>query len=575
MGKKYSLSIGLNLVDPKAYDGEWDGALACCEKDAEDISKVAVSLSYDKNDLLLTKSATRNNVLKKLAEYAKALSADDYLLLYYSGHGGQVTDTNKDEDDNSDETWCLYDGELIDDELYACLSEFQPGVRIYVLSDSCHSGTVVKAAVRKSSRGYNLKRNLIKSMPLIVGIASEARRRKFYEKIQRDVLKKKTSKKSKKDSVAEGGVLNVSEYPWAIKASVMLLSGCQDNQESGASPDAFHNSDFTDRLLITWNGGKFNFNYEKFHSRIISQMPSHQTPNVFSIGPEDPDFERQSPFTNAEAGFYSTGTTVLKFDGVTLIKIGSKGKLVKAWQNFLNKMGYNVGTADGDFGNKTFKGTIAFQRDNGLKADGIAGPNTFKKAAESGFKYPEEEIIVTSGGGKGITKEQLTFIMRGAKSADVELFVDPINKVMEKYEINTPLRIMHFLAQVGHESGSLRYKEEIASGAAYEGRSDLGNTEPGDGKKFKGHGLIQLTGRHNHTQYANYVGDPDLIKNPQRIALEPLHSAGAAGWYWMTRKINALADQDNIVAVTKKINGGLNGLEDRRGYLARAKKVIS
>ena len=82
MGKKYSLSIGLNLVDPKAYDGEWDGALACCEKDAEDINKVAVSLSYDKNDLLLTKSATRNNVLKKLAEYAKALSADDYLVLY-------------------------------------------------------------------------------------------------------------------------------------------------------------------------------------------------------------------------------------------------------------------------------------------------------------------------------------------------------------------------------------------------------------------------------------------------------------------------------------------------------------
>ncbi len=574
MGKKYSLSIGLNRVDPKAYDGEWDGALACCEKDARDINKVAVSLNYHKSDLLLTKTATRDNVLKKLSLYAKELNSGDYLLLYYSGHGGQITDTNFDEDDNSDETWCLYDGELIDDEMYACYADFRPGVRIYVLSDSCHSGTITKAAVRKSSHGYHLKRNLIKSMPANVCIASEVRRKKFYEKIQKDVLKKKAKTLKDNDEIAEGGVLNVSEHPWAIKATVMLLSGCQDNQESGASPDAFHNSDFTDRLLITWNGGKFNGNYGKFHSRIISQMPSNQTPNVFSVGPEDPEFERQSPFTNAEAGVYNTGTTMLKFDGVTLIKIGSKGKLVKAWQNFLNKMGYNVGTADGDFGNKTFKGTIAFQRDNGLKADGIAGPNTFKKATESGFRYPEESITPVSGGKNGITKEQLAYIMRGAKSADIDLFVDPINMIMEKYEINTPLRKMHFLAQFGHESGSLKYKEEIASGAAYEGRADLGNTQPGDGRKFKGHGLIQLTGRHNHTQYANYVGEPDLIKNPQRIALEPLHSAGAAGWYWMTRKINPLADQDNIVAITKMINGGLNGLEDRRGYLARAKKVI-
>jgi predicted chitinase len=570
MGKKYSLSVGLNAVDPKAYDGEWDGALACCEKDAKDITKVAVSLGYDKTDTLLTKNATRNNVLKKLSEYSKSLTAGDYLLLYYSGHGGQVTDTNKDEDDNSDETWCLYDGELIDDEIYAALSDFRPGLRIYVLSDSCHSGTVTKAAVRKSSKDYHSRRNLIKSMPVTVGIASETKRRKFYEKIQKDI-----AKRMKKDSAAEGAVLDVGEYQWAIKASVKLLSGCQDNQESGASPDPYHNSDFTDRLLITWNGGKFNSNYEKFHSRIISQMPSNQTPNVFVLGPEDPEFDRQAPFTNAEAPIYSTGTTVLKFDGVSLIKIGSKGKLVKAWQTFLNKNGYNVGTADGDFGNKTFRATIQFQNDNGLKGDGIAGPKTFEKAAKLGFRYPEEQVITPSAGGsKGISKEQLAFIMRGARSADIDTFVEPINKVMEKYEINTPLRIAHFLAQVGHESGSLRYKEEIASGASYEGRADLGNTQPGDGKKFKGHGLIQLTGRHNHTMYANYVGDPDLIRNPQRIAQEPLHSAGAAGWYWMTRKINPLADLDNIISVTKKINGGTNGLEDRRGYLARAKKVL-
>lgn len=572
MAKKFSLSIGLNSVDPKAYNGEWDGALACCEKDARDINKLAVTLNYDKTKVLLTKNATRANVLSAIKDAARALTAGDYYLLYYSGHGGQVTDMNNDEEDNSDETWCLYDGELLDDEIYACLADFRPGVRIYVLSDSCHSGTVTKASVRKSSVMYHERRNLIKSMPATVGIESEQKRKKFYAKIQKDIAKKMNSRKA---GPAEGAVLDVAEYQWAIKASVKLLSGCQDNQESGASPDPYHNSDFTDRLLITWSGGKFNSNYEKFHAKIIAQMPPHQTPNVFVLGPEDPEFDRQAPFTNEEAGIYLKEAELLKFNGVTLIKIGSKGKLVKAWQIFLNKNGYNAGTADGDFGNRTYNATKQFQRDNGLKADGIAGRNTFNAAARSGFKYPEDEInSPTSAGGKSITSEQLAYVMRGARQTDIDTFTGPLNNVMEKYEINTPLRISHFLAQVGHESGSLRYKEEIASGAAYEGRLDLGNTQPGDGRRFKGGGLIQLTGRHNHTQYANFVGDPDLIIHPERIGREPLHSAGAAGWYWMTRKINPLADQDNLVAVTKKVNGGTNGLEDRRSFLARAKKVL-
>lgn len=174
-----------------------------------------------------------------------------------------------------------------------------------------------------------------------------------------------------------------------------------------------------------------------------------------------------------------------------------------------------------------------------------------------------------------ITKEQLKSIMRGCKSADIELFIDPINQVMEKYEINTPLRIAHFLAQVGHESGSLKYKQEIASGKAYEGRKDLGNTQAGDGRKFKGHGLIQLTGRANHQKYADYVGDQDLMNHPERIGKEPIHSVGAAGWFWMMRDLNGLADQDDIVRITKRVNGGLNGLTDRKDYLRRAKAVLN
>jgi putative chitinase len=182
-----------------------------------------------------------------------------------------------------------------------------------------------------------------------------------------------------------------------------------------------------------------------------------------------------------------------------------------------------------------------------------------------GFRIPES---------KGISFDQLKSIMKGAKDSDVETFLEPIKRVMEKYEINTPLRMVHFLAQLAHESGSLRYKEEIASGAAYEGRRDLGNTQSGDGRKFKGHGLIQITGRANHTEYAEFVGDPDLIVHPERMGAEPDHSVGAAGWFWMKKKLNAYADNDDVLTITKRINGGTNGLQDRKNYLAIGKRVL-
>ena len=248
------------------------------------------------------------------------------------------------------------------------------------------------------------------------------------------------------------------------------------------------------------------------------------------------------------------------------IKRGSKGFYVKLWQTFLNSHGYNVGNPDGDFGKNTEAATIKFQTEKGLTADGVVGENMWNEAIAAGLIIPES---------KGITFDQLKSIMKGAKDSDIETFLEPIKKVMDKYEINTPLRIAHFLAQVGHESGSLRYKQEIASGAAYEGRRDLGNTMPGDGRKFKGHGLIQITGRANHKSYADYVGDPDLVEHPERMGTEPEHSAGAAGWYWMTRKLNPYADNDDILTITKRINGGINGLADRKDYLARAKRALS
>ncbi len=247
------------------------------------------------------------------------------------------------------------------------------------------------------------------------------------------------------------------------------------------------------------------------------------------------------------------------------IKKNSKGFYVKLWQVFLTNQGYELGTPDGDFGKNTDAATKKFQSESDLNASGIVDKDTFDAAAARGFKVPES---------KGISFDQLRGIMKGAKATDIENFLEPLKRVMEKYEINTPLRMVHFLAQIAHESGSLRFKQEIASGAAYEGRKDLGNTRPGDGKKFKGHGLIQITGRANHTAYAEYVGDPDLIEHPERIGTEPDHSAGAAGWFWMKKNLNAYADKDDILTITKRINGGTNGLQDRKNYLAAGKKVF-
>ena len=163
-------------------------------------------------------------------------------------------------------------------------------------------------------------------------------------------------------------------------------------------------------------------------------------------------------------------------------------------------------------------------------------------------------------------------------------FMDAINAACDKFQINIPIRQLCFLAQVGHESGSLFFTEELASGAAYEGRKSLGNTQPGDGIRFKGRGLIQITGRANYKA----IGDAllvDLIKNPTLLGGKNvnkctpdqlINAAMSAGWFWNSRKLNDIADKiniskpidtgtnlDNFVLITKKINGGTNGLHDR------------
>ena len=138
--------------------------------------------------------------------------------------------------------------------------------------------------------------------------------------------------------------------------------------------------------------------------------------------------------------------------------------------------------------------------------------------------------------------------------------------------LDTPLRLAHFMAQVAHESGGFRYMEEIASGQAYEGRKDLGNTVPGDGKRYKGRGPIQLTGRANYRTFGRKVGI-DIEQHPEIVAV-PSVGLLVGCMYWDDCKLNALADADDVEAVTRKINGGLNGIAERKTYLVKAKGLL-
>lgn len=172
-----------------------------------------------------------------------------------------------------------------------------------------------------------------------------------------------------------------------------------------------------------------------------------------------------------------------------------------------------------------------------------------------------------------ITVAQLRKIWTHAPLARCELYAPLLSNAMARFEIDTDERIVQFLAQVSHESGEGLYVEEIASGAAYEGRKDLGNTEPGDGVFFKGHGLIQCTGRRNHL-LMGMILDLDFVASP-RLLCEPTNAADSAAAFWWNNYINKKADKQDFVAVTKAVNGGTNGLADRQQYLALARKALT
>jgi metacaspase-1 len=293
--KAMSLHLGLNAVSPAAYGG-WSGELNACQNDANDMAALAKAQGM-KPAVLLDKKATRAALLAGLRAAAKALKKGDLFFLTFSGHGGQLPDVTGEEPDKKDETWCLWDGQLIDDELYLELGRFAAGVRILVLSDSCHSGSVTRDGPPAMAATGPEWRS--KMMPLEVGRRTYAQHQAFYDKLQQEVATQSGKAGVVDPDAALAAVANaalasgrLTTIAGAFKPSVILISGCQDNQTSMDGP---HNGAFTGRLLKVWDHGKYKGNYASFHASIKSGMPASQTPNLFTLGPVAP-FVAQPPF---------------------------------------------------------------------------------------------------------------------------------------------------------------------------------------------------------------------------------------------------------------------------------------
>jgi hypothetical protein len=284
MAKGLSVHIGLNRVDPAHYHG-WDGALRACENDARDMCELARQAGFESSEVLLTEDATADNVAKAFADAAERLADGDIFFGTYSGHGGQVPDLNGDEpvDEALDETWVLYDRQLVDDELFDLWSRFPAGTRIFLLSDSCHSGSVARAfydeglieRVIDSYRDLPVDEPRVKSIPDPLRDAIYRDSKESYDRVQQ--------------SVPAGDQAEIG-------AQVILISGCQDNQQSLDGPQ---NGLFTAKLLETWTKGDFK-GYRSFHRRIEAKLPPTQSPNYFTVGQVTRAFEQQRPLTIAD-----------------------------------------------------------------------------------------------------------------------------------------------------------------------------------------------------------------------------------------------------------------------------------
>lgn len=273
-----SLHIGVNFVDKNHYGGSWDGRLNACEKDCDDMQAIAKAQGFATN-VLKSRQATREAVASTINDIAGQLKEGDFFLLTYSGHGGTIPDVDGDEVDQVDETWCLFDGQLLDDELNVLWAGFKAGVRLLVLSDSCHSGTMLKdidlGSVDLRSSGRVVEPDEVfeyaRAMPREIARNTARRNRQFYADLQYDLPDPRPE----------------------IRATVRLISGCQEDELSW---EGKANDRFTAALKETFADGAFDDNYKKFHKSIIELVKDKQTPNHVVLGGQNEAYDRQRPF---------------------------------------------------------------------------------------------------------------------------------------------------------------------------------------------------------------------------------------------------------------------------------------
>jgi metacaspase-1 len=275
--KGLSLHVGLNEVDAVHYGSK--NQLFGCINDALAMEALAKQQGFEVLNVLIDGQGTRAAVIAGITEAAATLTSGDIFLFTYSGHGANVRDLNGDENsnpkpDSMDETWCLYDGMLIDDEAAELWRKFKPGVRVFVLLDCCHSGSAIKGGKVPEYPGPPRKnRGLTPSQANSARLLNPG----FYEKIQADTAA----------SAASGD-------SGAIQCSVRLISGCQDDEKS---LDGDVNGLFTENLLLAWSDGAFDGGYADFHAKITDNIGGYQNPNFYFEGTANSDYDKQKPFT--------------------------------------------------------------------------------------------------------------------------------------------------------------------------------------------------------------------------------------------------------------------------------------
>ena len=266
-----ALIIGVNQVDPAGYGGSWDGKLDFCEKDARAIAALTEAQGFS-NQLLLTAQATKAAVTEGIEAAASTLEAGDIFLLFFSGHGNTTGDITGDEADRGnlrDETLCLYDTQILDDEFYALWQRFKAGVRILVLTDACHSGSILRGEDEDM---------VPKAMDSLTSKVLKRRNPTLYDDMRKALPPREP-----------------------VVASVLLLAGCREDQLSYENRPRQHGR-FTAALLESWDSGRtadgsFAGSYRALFNAMDASMPDKQKPFMDRLGTASDQFESESAFT--------------------------------------------------------------------------------------------------------------------------------------------------------------------------------------------------------------------------------------------------------------------------------------